>query len=106
MWWQARVVEQANSGLSVAEFCRRRKLSSPTFCGWMRKLATELAAATNGESVHGLESRRPPFVPLELVERPSRGIRIPLASNAMLEVPAERECLSLVLAVLTKLESA
>jgi len=47
-----------------------------------------------------------PFMPLELVERPSRGIRIQLASGAVLELPAERECLRLVLSVLSELETA
>ncbi|MFN9881187.1 MAG: IS66 family insertion sequence element accessory protein TnpA [Planctomycetota bacterium] len=105
-WWLERVVEQAASGLSVAEFCRRRKLSSPRFYGWLRKLAAEPAVVTESDSLEGLEPRQLPFMPLELVERPCRGIRSHLASGAVLELPAERECLRLVLSVLSELETA
>ena len=105
-WWLERVVEQAASGLSVAEFCRRRRLSSPSFYGWLRKLAAEPAATMTSESLFEQEPKRLPFMPLELVERPSSGIRIQLAGGAVLEVPAERECLRLVLSVLSELETA
>jgi hypothetical protein len=105
-WWLERVVEQAASGLSVAEFCRRRKLSSPTFYGWLRKLAAEPAVVTESESLWEQEPKRWPFVPLELVERSSSAIRIQLGRGAVLELPAERECLRLVLSVLNELETA
>jgi hypothetical protein len=45
-------------------------------------------------------------MPLELVERAGSGIRIHLGGGAVLEVPAERECLRLVLSVLSELETA
>jgi hypothetical protein len=64
-WWLERVVEQAASGLSVAEFFRRRKLSCQTFYGWLRKLAAEPTAVTNSESLNELEPRQLPFIPLE-----------------------------------------
>jgi hypothetical protein len=58
------------------------------------------------ESLLEQEPKRLPFMPLELVERPSSGIRIQLAGGAVLELPAERECLRLVLSVLNELETA
>jgi hypothetical protein len=45
-------------------------------------------------------------MPLELVERAGSGIRIHLGGGGVLEVPAERECLRLVLSVLSELETA
>jgi hypothetical protein len=64
-WWLERVVEQAASGLSVAEFCRRRELASPTFYGWMRKLAAEPAVVSNSEprSLAGAAGRAPRACP-------------------------------------------
>jgi hypothetical protein len=76
-----------------------------TFYGWMRKRAAEPAAVENSQSLHGLEPRRLPFVPLNLVERPGSGVRIQLADGAVLAMPVEQECLRLMLPMLVKLET-
>jgi hypothetical protein len=70
----------------------------------LRKLAAEPAVVTESESLEVLKPRQLPFMPLELVERAGSGIRIHL--GGVLEVPAERECLRLVLSVLSELETA
>jgi hypothetical protein len=93
-WWLERVVEQAASGLSVAEFCRQRRLSSPSFYGWLRKLAAEPAATMTSGSLFEQEPKRLPFMPLELVERPSSAIRIQLGGT-LNELPVERPARSL-----------
>jgi hypothetical protein len=40
-WWLERVVEQAACRLSVAEFWRQQRLSTPSFYGWLRTLLAE-----------------------------------------------------------------
>jgi hypothetical protein len=72
----------------------------------LRKLAAEPAVVTESESLEVLKPRQLPFMPLELVERAGSGIRIHLGGGGVLEVPAERECLRLVLSVLSELETA
>ena len=66
----------------------------------------EPAATMTSESLLEQEPKRLPFMPLELVERSSSAIRIQLGGGAVLELPAERECLRLVLSVLSELETA
>ncbi|MCX5659749.1 MAG: transposase [Planctomycetota bacterium] len=36
--WARIIEEQRASGLSIAEFCRRRNISPPSFFGWRRRL--------------------------------------------------------------------
>jgi hypothetical protein len=36
--WRQRIKRQQDSGLSIAEFCRREDVSSPSFSVWRRKL--------------------------------------------------------------------
>ena len=37
-FWRGAIRRQAESGLSVREFCRRDRLSEPSFHGWRRTL--------------------------------------------------------------------
>lgn len=42
--WRARVVEQASSGLSMEEYCRRNGLRSSTFWNWKARFKKSAAA--------------------------------------------------------------
>lgn len=44
--WRARLKRQRESGLTVAEFCRREGVSSATLFAWKRKLQGESPAAS------------------------------------------------------------
>lgn len=44
--WRRRVEDQARSGLTIREFCRREGLSEPGFYGWRRELARRDAVAS------------------------------------------------------------
>jgi len=55
-YWRDVVARQRRSGLPVAAFCRRHKVSPAAFYGWRRRLAGE----TSGKS------REVSFVPLPL----------------------------------------
>ncbi len=62
--WRTIVADQARSGLSVAEFCRRRDLAPVSFYQWRRKLQD------------AAESERS-FVPLTLTGAVAVSIELP-----------------------------
>ena len=55
-YWHEVVARQRGSGLSVAAFCRRHKVSPAAFYGWRRRLAGERSGRSTAVS----------FVPLPL----------------------------------------
>jgi len=59
--WQRLLAEQAGGGLSVAEFCRRRKLSQASFYQWRRKLQAATAPPRSNSRPAGQ------FVPVSLI---------------------------------------
>ena len=73
--WAERLARQRRSTLSIAEFCRRERVSPPSFYAWRKRLE---------------EDERAVFIPVELsqaVER-SAGVRIELPSGALVSLPA------------------
>jgi hypothetical protein len=47
-FWQSTIREAARSGVSIREFCRRRKLKECQFYWWQRRLSMTRRTATNG----------------------------------------------------------
>jgi hypothetical protein len=77
--WRARVARQQQSGLSVAEFCRREDCTPAAFHAWRRRLGS----ARMGRVLASEELQRRGKAPL----RPgSDFVRIPLAVTAAIEV--------------------
>lgn len=79
--WRGRLRQQRRSGLAVAEFCRREKISPASFYAWRKRLS-------------GGRSRppgQPQFVPIEVatVEGPPRGVQIELPGGAVVALPVE-----------------
>ena len=74
--WAERLARQRRSALSIAEFCRRERISPPSFYSWRRRLA---------------QGERPEFVPLELSESlgsSAVGVQIELPGGAVVTLPA------------------
>ena len=92
--WRAWLVEQAEGGLSVAEFCRRQGVSAKTFYLWRSKLTDELT---------GEEVADKPFVPVSLAG--GAQVEIDLPCGATIRVPAVESAARLVLSVLVELGS-
>lgn len=69
--WRGIVNRQAESGLSIREFCANEEVSQPSFYAWRRKFRER-----ENEGTHARKPRRSPdepnnrglFVPLELVD--------------------------------------
>jgi len=55
-FWQARLEAQAQSGLTIAEFCKQQKYSASAFYQWRRRLQ----AITDGTDGHASLTARPP----------------------------------------------
>jgi len=62
-YWQAQIAECGRSGLSQAEFCRRRRLVPGTFAYWKHVLAAEARTTRSGAA----PASAPRFVPVRVV---------------------------------------
>ncbi len=74
--WAERLARQQRGTLSIAEFCRRERISPPSFYSWRKRLEHD---------------ERPVFVPVELseaVELLADGVQIELPGGAVVILPA------------------
>ncbi|MGN6543640.1 MAG: IS66 family insertion sequence element accessory protein TnpA [Aureliella sp.] len=88
--WLAWVAEQAESGLSVQQFCSERQISANSFYAWRRKAL--------GEKV----SSDAALVPVSIARGSSR-VEIELPCGAVVKVPQDGACVRQVLEVLLEL---
>ena len=74
--WAERLARQQRSEWSIAEFCRRERISPPSFYSWRKRLG---------------KVERALFVPVELsraVEPSAGGVQIELPGGALVILPA------------------
>jgi hypothetical protein len=78
--WRERLARYRRCDETVADFCEREGVSTPTFYAWKRRLAAD--------AVNGQATRRstPLFVPLSLGAA-AAGVRIVLPGGAVVELP-------------------
>jgi transposase-like protein len=69
--WRQRIDRQRVSGLSIAEFCRRERLSPPGFYVWRRKLRATTSAQPEAIMARRLRKRPQDSMPRRR-PRPSR----------------------------------
>jgi transposase len=77
--WRQRLQRFEKSGLTVARFCARERVSVPTFWYWRRKQDGAAAASRATPAM---------FSPVEVVGGRSVSLRLP--SGAVLEIPEDR----------------
>jgi transposase len=82
-YWQRTIAEAARSGMSIREFCRRRRLRESQFYWWQRKLKARRQernkpTSSGGAASFALVSEDGASMPagLELVLRDGRRLRI------------------------------
>jgi hypothetical protein len=82
--WRRRLAQQAASGLTVAAFCRRERVSVSLWKYWQRKIEREKPV------VSGMPPVRPamPFAAVEIIPRRSVFLRFP--GGATMEIPDDR----------------
>lgn len=70
LYWQEIIGRQADSGLSVRQFCATERVSEPSFYAWRRKLGKPKRSRERSRT--STPRRRAPqnggFIPLELLE--------------------------------------
>jgi hypothetical protein len=90
--WRSRLRRFESSGMSVKRFCRRERVSEPTFYQWRKRLALADGSKTPA-----------PFVPVRVVQLPAVEIQLP--NGARVRVPAgQAEALRLAIEVAGQLE--
>ena len=79
--WRERLARYRRCAETVADFCEREGVSTPTFYAWKRRLS--------GRAMNGQAARRgaPLFVPLAL-SPVAAGVRIVLPGGAVVELPS------------------
>jgi len=95
-FWRGALARHAASGRSVAAFCRREKLSQPSFYAWRRTIAQREGAQ---RTISQRDSQRPKttrprrpareFLPVRVTDLPARdsSIMIELAGGHVLRLP-------------------
>ena len=103
-FWRSMIERHRQSGLSIREFCRREKLSEPSFYAWRREIARR-DAQSRIVPKRPRRRRKASFVPVRLATEtaPSGGrIEIELSRDRRIHLtsPIDRQALADVLAVL------
>jgi hypothetical protein len=104
--WSGRMRRYANSGLTVAAFCERERVSVPSFYYWRRKLGTGDTAGggTGRMSRVGRAPQKRDFVPIAI--RNSAAVKMRLPNGAQLWLPGgDADLLSAAIAAAGSLET-
>lgn len=87
--WREVLRRQAESGLSVAEFCRQESISGPSFYSWRRKLKGRDARPQPGSQRVDSQSVAGQLLPVRIESvSPPESVRILLPHGASLDVPS------------------
>ncbi len=93
--WQERIRRWRRSGLSIAEFCRRERISQPSFFAWRKRLAgshTPPADRAGRSGLAGEAGQKKASSRLLQLPPPawstSGGVQITLPSGAVIALPA------------------
>lgn len=80
--WRGVVARQAESGQSVAAFCRQESISAPSFYAWRRKLRGGSAPKS------GPENGAPNFLPVRIESKAAaESVRILLPHGVAIDAP-------------------
>lgn len=88
--WRERIDEWRRSKLSVAEYCRQKQLSQPSFFAWRKRLAGDDAVAGRGNSRQVEGRGQSSFIELPpLPVWPTKGVQITLPGGAVVVLPPD-----------------
>jgi hypothetical protein len=84
--WSERLKRFAQGNWTVAEFCRRERVSVPSFYEWRRRLAQAPAPPQRGEVAS--PQARPAFVPVTIVPQAQAAVELHLPNGVRVCLPA------------------
>jgi hypothetical protein len=87
-YWRQVLGEWQASGLTQAEFCRRRGIKAVTFAWWKRRLRGSAGALPAAQAGSAPPAGRPAFVELALPTHQA-GYELALPGGACLHLPAD-----------------
>jgi transposase-like protein len=85
-FWQARLDAQAQSGLTIAEFCKQQKYSASSFYQWKRKLLNARDSANSSSPATSMANVTNASNFIELVPRQVTAPSAPTPRHAMIEI--------------------
>lgn len=99
--WQQRIGRWRQSGLSIAEFCRRERLTQPSFFAWRKRLKDEDAARQRIQPPSRTHaSGNSPFIELTPPAwNPPGSVQIALPGGAVVTLPPNASPELVVLAI-------
>ena len=101
--WLEWLLEQPQSGISIARFCETKGVGEQSFYLWRRKLKKELKRAQRA-ALKQANSSASSFVPVEIVSQVGLNpVAIELPCGATAKVPTDESSLRLVFRVLLEL---
>lgn len=88
--WLGVLEQQAESGLSVASFCRQQSISAPSFHAWRRKLKERDVEARQGNRQPGAKAiSAAGLLPVRIESSaPATSVRILLPQGVAIDIPS------------------
>lgn len=85
--WRSLLRMQPQSGLTIAEFCRKHRCSTAAFYAWRRKLAAQTTPANSPAVANSCA-----FLPVRLHQTSPHPepVRVRLGSGAVVEIPPQQ----------------
>ena len=104
-FWRRALADQEESGLSVRQFCQRKKIAEASFYGWRRELALRDREGNGSERQAGSAAgHEQAFVPLRVTPSPvlAAGLELLHPSGHVIRIPAgfDDETLRRILSIL------
>jgi hypothetical protein len=89
--WRERISRWRQSGVSIAEFCRREEISQPSFFAWRKRLTSRVAVRGRCKpQAAGKVGREARFIELSSAVWPkSSGVQITLPGGAVVMLPQD-----------------
>lgn len=105
--WRERIDEWRRSKLSIAEYCRQKQLSQPSFFAWRKRLAGDDAVPGRGRS-RPIEKGRvqSSFIELPPPAWPTKSLQITLPGGAVVVLPPDASSELVVAAIRAAMKPA
>jgi hypothetical protein len=94
--WEVRFERFRASGLSVARFCERERVSVHTFYYWVKRVGSNSARPSTAAAGNRSRRSRPSVKPAATTDRIANTAVVRFSWNAGVEVSVPADCLSVI----------